>query len=129
MDGALMRFSFFFYPFLDLISFFFGGNFIFSLPPPQSSFGFFLQNFPPLPSPTYSHLLLTHPSIYLPTCPFTFLFTKPLGRYLPNPTYKASSTYLVTIPIDPAIAKNNEGKKNEGIALSLDLFIEANLRA
>jgi len=36
---------------------------------------------------------------------------------------------LVTIPIDPAIAKNNEGKKNEGIALSLDLFIEAHLRA
>jgi hypothetical protein len=56
-------------------------------------------------------LRATHPSVYLPTCPFTFLFTKPLGRYLPNPTYKASSTYLVTIPIDPTIVKNNEEKK------------------
>ncbi len=119
-----MRFSFFL-PFLSTdLSFFFGGT-LFS---PHPSFGFFHQNFPPLPHPpTFTYYSPTHLFTYLLALSPSYLPS--LGRYLPNPTFKASSTYLVTIPIDPAIAKNNEGKKNEGIALSLDLFIEANLRA
>jgi hypothetical protein len=43
----------------------------------------------------------TPPSIYLPTCPSTFLPTNTLSRYLPNPTYMATPTYMVAIPIDP----------------------------
>ncbi len=50
----------------------------------------------------YSH---PHPSIYLPTYPSTFLPTNSLGRYLPNPTYMATPTYLVATPIDPEPSK------------------------
>jgi hypothetical protein len=51
----------------------------------------------------YSHLhTCTHPpSIYLLTCLSTFLPTNTLSRYLPNPTYMATPTYMVAIPINP----------------------------
>jgi hypothetical protein len=39
-------------------------------------------------------------SIYLPTCPSTFLPTNTLRRYLPNPTYMATPTYMVATPIN-----------------------------
>jgi hypothetical protein len=42
----------------------------------------------------YSH---PHP----PTCPSIVLPTNTLSRYLPNPTYMATPTYMVAIPIDP----------------------------
>jgi hypothetical protein len=43
----------------------------------------------------------THPpSIYLPTCPSTFLPTNTLSRYLPNLTHMATPTYMVATPID-----------------------------
>jgi hypothetical protein len=53
----------------------------------------------------YSHLHPPTPppiqSIYIPTCPSTFLLTNILSRYLPNPTYMATPTYVVASPIDP----------------------------
>ncbi len=92
-------------------------------PCPPPSFFFFLSKLPhprPPNQPTSPHCppltyspinlkcvtfipthLLTHPSIYLPTCPSTFLPTNILDRYLSNPTYMATPTYLVAIPTDP----------------------------
>ncbi len=99
-------------------------------PRPEPSFVFFhFETFPPthLLSPTYPplsptylltytlkmcyshpHHVLTHPSIYLPAHPFTFVRTSPLGKYLPDPTYMAAPPYLVATPTDIAIVKNNE---------------------
>jgi hypothetical protein len=47
-------------------------------------------------------VISTHlsPSIYLPTCPSIFLSTNILSKYLLNPTYMATPTYMVATPID-----------------------------
>ncbi len=51
-------------------------------------------------------MLLSSPPTYPP--PSIYLPTNTLGRYLPNPTYMATPTYLVGIPIDPPTIKNDE---------------------
>jgi hypothetical protein len=58
-----------------------------------------------------------HPSIYLLPCPFTFLPTNILGKYLPNPTYMVTPTYLVAIPTDPKQPKTMRTKKRYCIKL------------
>jgi hypothetical protein len=45
----------------------------------------------------YPHSPTHPPSIFLPI--------NTLGRYLPNPTYMATPTYLVDTPIDPQQSK------------------------
>ncbi len=87
MDGALIgfcflslchpRLMFFLCPFLS----------------PDLSFFWAFETFPAHPP--------THPSIYLPTCPSTFLPINTLSRYLPNFTYMATPTNMVATPIDP----------------------------
>ncbi len=73
---------------------------------------------PHLPTYTPTHLftylfafplsyLLTHPSIYLFNYPYTFLPTNPFGKYILDPTYMARPNYLVNIPTDLTITKND----------------------
>jgi hypothetical protein len=71
-------------------------------------------------------MCFSHP--HPPTHPLSiFLPTNTLGRYLPNPTYTATLTYLVGTPIDPQWSKIIRKEYNEGIAWNLVLFIEAKL--
>jgi hypothetical protein len=87
--------QFFLFP-LSQRSVFFLGNFIFSPPPTQFLFFSCFWNFsrpPTYPTPP-------PPSIYLPTCHSTFLPINTLNRYLPNPTYMATPTYIVATPIE-----------------------------
>jgi hypothetical protein len=78
-------------------------------------FVFLLKLFPPTHLPTYTfklkvdsspstyslinlNVLLSSPPTY--PLPSVYLPTNILGRYLPNPTYMATHTYLVGTPID-----------------------------
>jgi hypothetical protein len=68
-------------------------------------------------------MIFSSPTTYLPTYLFTYIFalatslpTRLLGRYILDPTYMAKPTYLINIPIDATITKNDEAKKKESIA-------------
>jgi hypothetical protein len=51
-----------------------------------------------------------------PTCPSIVLPTNTLSRYLPNPTYMATPTYMVAIPIDPQQSTMMRKEQNESNA-------------
>ncbi len=108
MDGALRGFSFlslchsgltfFLCPFSALISVFF--FFLSETPPPRPT----TLHCPPIDLLTYKFKIYyshQHP----PTYPSTFLPTNILERYLPNPTYMATTIYLAAILIDPQWSK------------------------
>ncbi len=102
------------------LCFFFGGNFIFS--PPAPIFFSFFETFPSHPpttprQPTHLYIWIKNRlfPIYLltykfkmcyfhphpPNHPTTNLHTNTLNRFLPNPTYMATPTYMVAIAIHP----------------------------
>ncbi len=57
----------------------------------------------PIYLPTYKFkMCYSHP--HPPTRPTTDLPTNTLRRYLPNPTYMATPTYMVAIAIDPQLS-------------------------
>jgi hypothetical protein len=97
---------------------------LYFLPGPHPVFFFFFlafETFPARPPTTPPP-----PSIYLPTCPSTFLPTNTLSRYLPNPTYMATPTYVVATPIVFQLSTTMKKDQNEGIAWSLILFTHTN---
>ncbi len=76
-----------------------------SLPPTYSSIYLKCDIFIPTYLPPQRIYLPTYPPIYVITYPSTFLhIINLLCRYLPNPTYLVTLTYMITIP------KNNEWK-------------------
>jgi hypothetical protein len=68
----------------------------------------------------YSH---PHPPSHPPSI---FLPTNILGRYLPNPAYMATPTYLVGTPIDPPMVKNDQERIKWKYCMEFVLFFEQN---
>ncbi len=115
------RLTFFPLPFLSPdLSFY--RNFIFSPPlsqypppPPQCPlltyiFKLKVDSSPSTYSPINLKWLLSSSPIYLSTyLPFYFLINS-LSRYLPNPTYMATPTYLIVTPINQGFFSNSSSR-------------------